>query len=145
MEKNELIKELLSELSYRSNEGYPMLDNREQISILAEILDEWGYTEIKNELIQNLLEADGETFTATKKDTGETSVFKSKDSRDAAIEKGTHTKKEDSVDDDVKEKSTTFDASTSDGLAYIKSLSKNDAAYQAAVKAGHIKDTESKE
>ena len=37
MEKNELIKELLSELSYRSNEGYTMLDNREQISILAEI------------------------------------------------------------------------------------------------------------
>ena len=54
MNKNELIKELLSELSYRSNEGYPMLDNREQISILAEILDEWGYTKIKNELIENL-------------------------------------------------------------------------------------------
>jgi hypothetical protein len=103
MEKNELIKELLSELSYRSNEGYPMLDNREQISILAEILDEWGYTEIKNELIQNLLEADGETFTATKKDTGETSVFKSKDSRDAAIEKGTHTKKEDSEEETEKD------------------------------------------
>ena len=103
MEKNELIKELLSELSYRSNEGYPMLDNREQISILAEILDEWGYTEIKNELIQNLLEADGETFTATNKDTGETSVFKSKDSRDAAIEKGTHTKKEDSEEETEKD------------------------------------------
>jgi hypothetical protein len=103
MEKNELIKELLSELSYRSNEGYPMLDNREQISIIAEILDEWGYTEIKNELIQNLLEADGETFTATKKDTGETSVFKSKDSRDAAIEKGTHTKKEDSEEETEKD------------------------------------------
>ena len=103
MEKNELIKELLSELSYRSNEGYPMLDNREQISILAEILDEWGYTEIKNELIENLLEADKETFTATKKDTGETSVFKSKDSRDAAIEKGTHTKKEDSEEETEKD------------------------------------------
>jgi hypothetical protein len=145
MEKDTLIKELLSELAYRSNEGYPILDNREHISIIAEILDEWDLTEIKNELIQNLLEADKETFTATNKDTGETSAFQSKDNRDAAIEKGTHTKKEDSGDDDVKEKSTTFDASTSDGLAYIKSLSKNDAAYQAAVKAGHIKDTESKE
>ena len=145
MEKDTLIKELLSELSYRSNEGYPILNNREQISIIAEILDEWNLTEIKNELIKNLLEADGETFAATNKDTGETSVFQSKDNRDAAIEKGTHTKKEDSGDDDVKEKSTTFDASTPDGLAYIKSLSKNDAAYQAAVKAGHIKDTESKE
>ena len=56
MEKNELIKELLSELSYRSNEGYPILENREHISILAEILDDWGYGSIKNELIENLLD-----------------------------------------------------------------------------------------
>lgn len=104
MEKNELIKELLSELSYRSKEGYPKLDNREQISILAEILDEWGYTEIKNELIENLLEADDETFTATKKDTKQTVAFDSEAARDAAIEKGTHTKKEDSEEDDSKEK-----------------------------------------
>jgi hypothetical protein len=80
-----------------------MLDNREQISILAEILDEWGYAEIKNELIQNLLEADGETFTATSKKSGETAVFKSKDNRDAAIEKGTHTKKEDSEEETEKD------------------------------------------
>jgi len=104
MEKNELIKELLSELSYRSNEGYPMLDNREQISILAEILDEWGYTEIKNELIENLLEADDKKFTATKKDTNQTVAFDSEEARDAAIEKGTHTKKEDSEEDDSKKK-----------------------------------------
>jgi len=129
MEKNELIKELLSELSYRSKEGYPMLDNREQISILAEILDEWGYTEIKNELIENLLEADDETFTATKKDTGETSVFKSKDSRDAAIEKGTHTKKEDSEEDDSKEKpKTAVSPGTPSGDSYNDSLSDNDPA-----------------
>lgn len=129
MEKNELIEELLSELSYRSNEGYPMLDNREQISILAEILDEWGYTEIKNELIQNLLEADGETFTATKKDTGETSVFKTKDSRDAAIEKGTHTKKEDSEEDDSKQKpKSAVTPGTASGDSYNDSLSDDDPA-----------------
>jgi|TARA_B100001094_G_scaffold333167_1_gene409192 hypothetical protein len=104
MNKNELIKELLSELSYRSNEGYPMLDNREQISILAEILDEWGYTKIKNELIENLLEADDKKFTATKKDTNQTVAFDSEEARDAAIEKGTHTKKEDSEEDDSKKK-----------------------------------------
>ena len=55
MERRELIKELLSELSYRSNEGYPILDNKEHISILAEILDEFGLGSIKNELIENLL------------------------------------------------------------------------------------------
>ena len=63
MEKNELIKELLSELSYRSNEGYPILKNREHISILAEILDDWGYGSIKNELIENLLEAEPKSKT----------------------------------------------------------------------------------
>ena len=140
MEKNELIKELLSELSYRSNEGYPMLDNREQISIIAEILDEWGYTEIKNELIENLLEADKETFTATKKDTGETSVFKSKDSRDAAIEKGTHTKKEDSGENDSKEKpKTVVSPGTSSGDSYNDSLSDNDPAKIKKSKTSKVK------
>lgn len=129
MEKNELIKELLSELSYRSNEGYPILKNREHISIIAEILDEWDLTEIKNELIENLLEADGETFTATNKDTGETSAFQSKDNRDAAIEKGTHTKKEDSEEDDSKEKpKTSLDPTTSAGKDFNDSLPDGDAA-----------------
>jgi hypothetical protein len=35
-----------------------------------------------------------ETFTATNKSSGKTSVFKSKDSRDAAVKAGTHTKKD---------------------------------------------------
>ena len=140
MEKDTLIKELLSELSYRSNEGYPMLDNREQISILAEILDEWGYAEIKNELIQNLLEADGETFTATSKKSGETGVFKSKDNRDAAIEKGTHTKKEDSEEDDSKENpKTAVSPGTSSGDSYNDSLSDNDPAKIKKSKTSKVK------
>ena len=36
---------------------------------------------------------EGESFTAVNKDSGETSVFKSKASRDSAIKKGTHDKK----------------------------------------------------
>ena len=140
MEKDTLIKELLSELSYRSNEGYPMLDNREQISILAEILDEWGYAEIKNELIQNLLEADGETFTATSKKSGETAVFKSKDNRDAAIEKGTHTKKEDSEEDDSKENpKSAVSPGTSSGDSYNDSLSDNDPAKIKKSKTSKVK------
>ena len=61
MERRELIKELLSEVSYRSNEGYPILDKKEHISILAEILDELGLSSIKNELIKNLLEVNEES------------------------------------------------------------------------------------
>jgi len=58
MVKNEFIQELISELAYRSNEGYPILSKTEHIFILSEILDEWGFGEIKNELIENLIEAE---------------------------------------------------------------------------------------
>ena len=43
--------------------------------------------------LSDLLSED-KTFTAINKDSGETSVFKSKDSRDAAVKAGTHDKKE---------------------------------------------------
>jgi hypothetical protein len=46
--------------------------------------------------LTNLLKE--ETFTAVNKDTGKTSVFKSKDSRDAAVKAGTHNKKEDDAE-----------------------------------------------
>lgn len=46
-----------------------------------------------------------ETFTATSKKSGETSVFKSKDSRDAAVKAGTHSKiDKDSEEDDKSKK-----------------------------------------
>ena len=47
--------------------------------------------------LKNLLNE--ETFTATNKASGKTAVFKSKDSRDAAIKAGTHSEKEDSKSD----------------------------------------------
>ena len=43
-----------------------------------------------------------ESFTATSKKTGQTSVFKSKDSRDAAVKAGTHSKIDDKDDGDGK-------------------------------------------
>jgi len=45
-----------------------------------------------------------ETFTATKKDTGKTSVFKSKDARDTAVKAGTHSKKDDNDDESSDDK-----------------------------------------
>ena len=54
MIKEEFFKELLSELSYRSEEGYPILSKDSHIDIICEILDEWDLTEIKNELIQTI-------------------------------------------------------------------------------------------
>ena len=61
MQKENFISRLLTELSYRSKEGYPILSKSEHISIISDILTEWGMGDIKNELIQNLTEAPTET------------------------------------------------------------------------------------
>ena len=54
--------------------------------------------------IKNLL-TEAETFTATNKKTGKTSVFGSKDSRDSAIKAGTHSKADSKGGDDSKKTS----------------------------------------
>ena len=57
MEKNDFLLDLLHELAYRSDEGYPILSKQSHIYLISEILDEWGYADIKDELIKNLMEA----------------------------------------------------------------------------------------
>ena len=143
MEFEQIISDIITEVSYRSKEGVVDFKNPDHISILSEVLDEMGLDVIKNELFQNLFEA--ETFTAIKKDTGEPAIFKSKDSRDAAIKAGTHIEYEKDDEEGGEEDKTksAFDPETEGGLDYIKSLGKNDPVYQAAVKAGYITDDES--
>ena len=82
--------------------------------------------------LNNLLNE--ETFTATNKKTGKTSVFSSKDSRDSAIKAGTHSKSNDNGGDTSKKTSTpttnifntpaTTPSSTSKSNS--KSISQND-------------------
>ena len=158
MNKNEFIDELLSELSYRSDEGYPILTKSTHITLISEILDEWDMSGIKNILIENLIEADknadddkysgigGNPSRYVKKSdyakwqqnpdefTGD--KFDKSDNGKYSQVEDDGTKQE----PEVEKKSTTYGASTPDGLAYIKSLGPNDAAYKAAVKAGHITD-----
>lgn len=158
MNKNEFIDELLSELSYRSDEGYPILTKPTHITLISEILDDWDMSVIKNILIENLIEADknadddkysgigGNPSRYVKKSdyakwqqnpdefTGD--KFDKSDNGKYSQVEDDGTKQE----PEVEKKSTTYDASTPDGLAYIKSLGPNDAAYKAAVKAGHITD-----
>jgi hypothetical protein len=158
MNKNEFINELLSELSYRSDEGYPILTKSTHITLISEILDDWDMSGIKNILIENLIEADknpdddkysgigGNPSRYVKKSdyakwqqnpdefTGD--KFDKSDNGKYSQVEDDGTKKE----PEVEKKPTTFDASTPDGLSYIKSLGPNDAAYKAAVKAGHITD-----
>ena len=66
MNKTEFIEELLSEVSYRTNDGIVDFKKTEHLTILSEVLDELGLWEIKDNLIQNLFE-DGEKSDEDKK------------------------------------------------------------------------------
>ena len=59
-DNTQLFEDILLELSYRSDEGYPDFSKPEHITILSEILTEWGMTDVKYELIKNLLKEDEE-------------------------------------------------------------------------------------
>ena len=54
----QFISDLITEVSYRTNEGIINFDNPAHIDILSEVLDEMGLSEIKSELFQNLFEAE---------------------------------------------------------------------------------------
>ena len=54
----QIINDIITEVSYRSKEGIVDFKNPEHISILSEVLDEMGLDVIKNELFQNLFEAE---------------------------------------------------------------------------------------
>jgi len=58
MNKTEFIDDLITELAYRTHSGIPDLANGQHITLLGEILAEWGMGEIGDELIQYLTEAD---------------------------------------------------------------------------------------
>ena len=59
-DNNQFFEEILLELSYRSDEGYPDFSKPQHITILSEILTDWGLTDVKYELIKNLLKEDEE-------------------------------------------------------------------------------------
>ena len=46
-DNTQLFEDILLELSYRSDEGYPDFSKPEHITILSEILTEWGMTNVK--------------------------------------------------------------------------------------------------
>ena len=59
-DNTKLFEDILLELSFRSEEGYPDFSKPEHITLLSEILTEWGLTDVKFELIKNLLREDEE-------------------------------------------------------------------------------------
>ena len=50
------LEEIVREVSYRCNDGKPNWKNKIHISILSEVLSEYGYGSIKHDLIRNLSE-----------------------------------------------------------------------------------------
>jgi len=109
MDYKEIIDKLVKELSYRV--GVPNIHNKEHQSIMSEILSEWGEYDIKETIFNHLNEKQTsmdfdkeETFTAKNKESGETAVFKSKESRDNAIKAGTHEPIDKKDDEEPKKK-----------------------------------------
>jgi hypothetical protein len=60
MNIQELIDEIVGEVSYRTGNGLVDFQNGEHLYILSEVLTEMGLGGVKDELIQTLMEADGE-------------------------------------------------------------------------------------
>jgi hypothetical protein len=63
MTKSELINEILSEWAYRVDDGQPNPNNKKHLAELSMVLSEMGLSDIKNELFQNIREAESKQFT----------------------------------------------------------------------------------
>ena len=59
-DNNQFFEDILHELSFRSSEGYPDFSKPQHITLLSEILTEWGLSDVKFELMKNLLKEDEE-------------------------------------------------------------------------------------
>jgi len=63
MTKSELINEILSEWAYRVDDGKPNPKKEKHLAELSIVLSEMGLSDIKNELFENLQEAESKKFT----------------------------------------------------------------------------------
>jgi len=79
MQFEHIISDIITEVSYRSKEGVVDFKNPEHISILSEVLDEMGLDVIKNELFQNLFEAEKNPEDEKYKNTGGSGYVKADD------------------------------------------------------------------
>ncbi len=99
--------------------------------------------DLSNELMLQMIygfidEAKGDTFTAIKKDTGMTSVFKSKEARDAAVKGGTH--KMPKGNKETPKKTPTQNMFTGDA-EYQKRLGKEKPKPAAVIKPAKVEPT----
>lgn len=138
----QFINDILTEVSYRTNEGVVNLKNKDHISILSEVLDEMELTEIKNELIRNLLEAGEQTLDPDQKEKAKKMglVWKGKgwgreedDFVSYNVEKGKLVKVDRGGESGGEEETpkTSLSPGTKSGDSYIDSLPDGDPAKKA--------------
>lgn len=60
MKFEDLLEEIITELGYRVDSGVPDLQNKEHISTLSEILSDFGLSNIKHDIIDNLIREESE-------------------------------------------------------------------------------------
>ena len=152
MEFEQIISDIITEVSYRSKEGIVDFKNPDHISILSEVLDEMGLDVIKNELFQNLFEAGEQTLDPKEKERakklglvwkGQGWGKEDEEGIQYKVEKGKLVPFEkDSSNGEETPQKTSLDPTTTSGKEFIKSLPDDDAAKQQAIKQGLLGDKE---
>lgn len=135
----QFISDIITEVSYRSKEGIVDFKNPEHISILSEVLDEMGLSQIKGELFQNLFEAGEQTLDPDQKEKAKKMglVWKGKgwgkkedDFISYNVEKGKLVKvdRDGESSGEVETPKTSLSPGTKSGDSYIDSLPDDDPA-----------------
>ena len=136
---NQFINDILTEVSYRTKEGVVDLKKSEHLTILSEVLDEMGLSQIKGELFQNLFEAGEQTLDPDQKEKAKKMglVWKGKgwgkkedDFISYNVEKGKLVKvdRDGESSGEVETPKTSLSPGTKSGDSYIDSLPDDDPA-----------------
>lgn len=139
---NQFINDILTEVSYRTKEGVVDLKKSEHLTILSEVLDEMGLSQIKGELFQNLFEAGEQTLDPDQKEKAKKMglVWKGKgwgkkedDFISYNVEKGKLVKvdRDGESSGEVETPKTSLSPGTKSGDSYIDSLPDDDPAKKA--------------
>ena len=139
---NQFINDILTEVSYRTKEGVVDLKKSEHLTILSEVLDEMGLSQIKGELFQNLFEAGEQTLDPDQKEKAKKMglVWKGKgwgkkedDFISNNVEKGKLVKvdRDGESSGEVETPKTSLSPGTKSGDSYIDSLPDDDPAKKA--------------
>jgi hypothetical protein len=156
MKHTQLIDELLNELSYRV--GIVDIYNKEQQSVMSEILTEWGEFDVKETIFRFLNEEDGDGIDDdtevtyknkdgdVRKTTYKTAIASDKESPQYKAADALRNKTKAGGNDKTSTPKSSVSPSTKGGQDYLNNQSDNDPAKKQAIEKGLIDgDVESQE